>query len=121
LDQVVAVTGDGINDVEALQSADVGLAMGSGCTAARYASDLILTDNDFEAAIKAIQWGRNIYHNITRFLQFQITINISVLFVVLVGIFFYAEPPLSAIQLLWVNLIMDSGAALALATEPPLK
>lgn len=117
----VAVTGDGINDVDALQSADVGLAMGSGCTAARYASDLILTDNDFEAAIKAIMWGRNIYHNITRFLQFQITINISVLFVVLVGIFFYAESPLSAIQLLWINLIMDSGAALALATEPPLK
>jgi len=117
----VAVTGDGITDVDALQTADVGLAMGSGCTAARFASDLILTDNDFEAAIKAIMWGRNIYHNVTRFLQFQITVNISVLLVVFVGIFFFSESPLSAIQLLWINLIMDTGAALALATEPPLK
>lgn len=86
----VAVTGDGINDCEALKIADVGLAMGSGCTAAKLASDLILTNDDFEASIKAIMWGRNIYHNVSRFLQFQVTVNISCILVLITGIFFFA-------------------------------
>ena len=72
----VAVTGSGINDVEALQAADVGLAMGSGCSAAKEAADLVLTDNDFEATLRSVMWGRNIYHNVSRFLQFQVTVNI---------------------------------------------
>jgi len=119
--QVVAATGDGINDIEALKNADVGLAMGSGCAAAKLASDLILTEDDFESSIRAIMWGRNIYHNVTRFLQFQITVNVSALLIMVVGLIFFAESPLNAVQLLWINLIMDTFAAIALSTEPPLE
>lgn len=121
LGQVVAATGDGINDIEALKNADVGLAMGSGCAAAKLASDLILTENDFESSIRAIMWGRNIYHNVTRFLQFQITVNVSAMLVMVVGLIFFSESPLNAVQLLWINLIMDTFAAIALSTEPPLE
>jgi len=118
---VVAATGDGINDIEALKNADVGLAMGSGCAAAKLASDLILTEDDFESSIRAIMWGRNIYHNVTRFLQFQITVNVSALLIMVVGLIFFAESPMNAVQLLWINLIMDTFAAIALSTEPPLE
>lgn len=115
----VAVSGSGINDVEALQAADVGLAMGSGCSAAKEAADLVLTDNDFEATLRAVMWGRNIYHNVSRFLQFQVTVNISALATVFIGGIIFGESPLSAVQLLWINLIMDVLAAIAFATENP--
>lgn len=93
----VAVTGAGINDVEALLAADVGLAMGSGCSAAKEAADLVLTDNDFEATLRAVMWGRNIYHNVSRFLQFQVTVNISALATVFIGGIIFGESPLSAV------------------------
>lgn len=121
LGKSVAATGDGINDVEALSFADVGVAMGSGCSAAKEASDIVLLDNDFEACLRSVMWGRNIFHNISRFLQFQVTVNLSVILTVFIGICRYGkEPPISAVQLLWINLIMDTFAALALSTEPPL-
>jgi len=116
----VVVTGDGINDVEAIQNATVGLAMGGGCSAAKEVSDMILTDNDFEATLRAVMWGRNIYQNIGRFLQFQVTVNISAILTVIFGSIWLVESPLSAVQLLWINLIMDTFAAFALSTEPPL-
>jgi len=119
--KTVAVTGDGINDIDALEHADVGLAMGSGCSAAKSASSLILASDDFESAIRAVMWGRNIYHNVGRFLQFQLTVNVSVILLVVFGILFFGESPLSAVQLLWVNLIMDTFAAIALSTEPPME
>lgn len=119
--QIVAATGEGINDIDALKNSDVGLAMGSGCAAAKLASDLILTDNDFESSIRAIMWGRNIHHNVSRFLQFQVTTNISAMLIIFVGLIFFAESPLNAVQLLWINLIMDTFAAIALSTEPPLE
>ena len=119
--RVVAATGEGINDVSALRRADVGLAMGSGCSAAKEAASLVLTDDDFQASLRGIMWGRNIFHNVARFLQFQITVNISVIFTVFVGCCFFAESPISAVGLLWINLIMDTFAALALSTEPPLR
>lgn len=116
----VTVTGDGINDVEALEKAQVGLAMGSGCSAAKEASDMVLVDDDFESALRAIMWGRNIFNNVSRFLQFQVTVNISALATVLIGVLRFGESPLSPVQLLWINLIMDTFAAIGLSTEPPL-
>ena len=118
--RVVTVTGEGINDVLALEVADVGLAMGNGCSAAKEKADLILTDNDFEASLRAIMWGRNIYHNVSRFLQFQVTVNLSALLTVAFGMLIFAQSPINPVQLLWINLIMDTFAALALSTEPPL-
>ena len=94
--------------------------MGSGCSAAKEVSDMILTDDDFEATLRAVMWGRNIYQNIGRFLQFQVTVNISALLTVIFGSIWLVESPLSAVQLLWINLIMDTFAAFALSTEPPL-
>lgn len=94
--------------------------MGSGCSAAKEVSDMILTDDDFEATLKGVMWGRNIYQNIGRFLQFQVTVNISVIFTVIFGSIWLVESPISAAKLLWINLIMDTFAAFALSTEPPL-
>lgn len=94
--------------------------MGSGCSAAKELSDIVLTEDDFEATLRAVMWGRNIYHNVSRFLQFQVTVNLSCLLLVFVAPMVLGESPFSAVQLLWLNLIMDSLAAFALGTEPPL-
>ena len=120
LERMVAVTGDGITDKKILEVADVGLAMGSGCSAAKEVSSIVLTTNDFEASLRAVMWGRNIYHNISRFIQFQVTVNISALLTIFIGIILFNQHPINSVQLLWINLIMDTAAALALATEPPL-
>lgn len=117
----VAATGDGINDIDAIKKVDVGISMGSGVAAAKEVSDLILTGDDFEASLRAVMWGRNIYNNITRFLQFQVTVNVSILVILFIGNIVFNMPPITSVQLLWINLIMDIFAALALSTEPPLK
>ena len=117
LGHIVGVTGDGANDAPALMRADIVMAMGiTGTQVSKNASDIILLDDNFKSIVRAVVWGRNVYLSIRKYLQFQLTVNFVALVIAFAGSAFLSESPLNPIQMLWVNLIMDTLASLALAT-----
>lgn len=112
------MTGDSIADAVALEKADVGMCMGSGCEVAKDNSDLVILDNDFVSIHRAVKWGRAIFDNVRKFIQFQLTVNIVIVIITILGGLTLGHPPLNVIQMLWVNLIMDTLGAIAIGTEP---
>ena len=119
MDKCVALTGDGTNDCQAVIKADVGFAMNGGSDILKGAADMVLLDDNFNSIIVALRYGRNVYSNVRKFLQYQLSVNVVAIAIVFFGSIFLKDSPMNAVQILWVNLIMDTFGALALATEPP--